>query len=952
MFGGMYPDQPPASIGLIGDVDLSTPPTDGQHFVFNGTSGMWEAQTSGDVSTSVTLTDNRLVRGNGGSDIDVGNIFMSADGNDLTVPGDLIVNGTTVTLNTETLLVEDKNIEMGVVGTPTDVTADGGGITLKGATDKTIIWDNANDNWSFNQSVNLLTGLDYKINNVSVLNATTLGSPIVNSSLQTLATIGTGVWQGTSVKEGFGGTAQTTYATGDILFASAANTLSKLGIGSTNQVLSVTAGVPAYRNAPVVFGDIVGPATAVTNNALMRWDTTTGKLAQNSVSTLDDLGNLIVTGISTQGAGSGITPVDFQASNPTNGIIAQLFNATTSGNGAFQSYGINAVGSWTAGMSATNTFQILQGTTERLRIDPTTGNLDMNGSARIGGKLGVGAAVDSTVTINALEGIKSYGEIVDHHPSNTTRIRDATHLSSLATGDVITISSDTKFIIKTDITDNVRFSINTGVTFTLEFEDTGSYTYSGTGDLFSGQGGLLVRNGLLISGSTGKLLGTTAIGLVTIIEFNRVRIVAFDMGEANRANIEFTDCQIFDHKGSLFINKYISFTWSGGAIARFTPTVNAPLFDFFESSINQSQISVSHMKGSLPTTEPILKINPGISEGSSINIIGIEANGKLFFDTPNATGVFSAVANKTLTNISITSVTTSAGIARFNHAATDVFVGQIVVLAGFTGVTAYNDNTDGVVVTAAGGMGGTFFEAAVILFQGNDTSGNFSSDSVEMTETSTAATTFGNFKTTDAADYDRNSNVYHVLTNTFRVNMPFTETRAGTYTRDPLTQTDPKILVAHSSKFKASEYNGMFTLQGNTTVTTIVTQNVWEDLDLNDSSIASSTIERYRLIDEDLGTIEFRGKEDRTDTYGGNFSILSPGSQRYQLRLLKKVPGGSFVVLPEDQEIPFSTDSSTGTFPLDIPASQSLGDQFKLQVRNIDGTDNITITDLSCGPTS
>lgn len=102
---------------------------------------------------------------------------------DLIIEWDLIVNWTTTTINTETLQVEDKNIEMGNVAIPTDITADWWGITLLGATNKTIIWDNANDNWSFNQSVNIETWLEYKINNVNVLNAITLWSSVVNSSL-------------------------------------------------------------------------------------------------------------------------------------------------------------------------------------------------------------------------------------------------------------------------------------------------------------------------------------------------------------------------------------------------------------------------------------------------------------------------------------------------------------------------------------------------------------------------------------------------------------------------------------------------------------------------------------------------------------------------------------------------------------------------------------------------
>ena len=46
----------------------------------------------------------------------------------LTLSGDLTVNGTTTTINSTTLTVDDKNIEMGSVSTPSDTTADGGGI--------------------------------------------------------------------------------------------------------------------------------------------------------------------------------------------------------------------------------------------------------------------------------------------------------------------------------------------------------------------------------------------------------------------------------------------------------------------------------------------------------------------------------------------------------------------------------------------------------------------------------------------------------------------------------------------------------------------------------------------------------------------------------------------------------------------------------------------------------
>lgn len=91
--------------------------------------------------------------------------------NHLTVAGDLTVNGTTTTINSTTLSVDDKNIELGSVATPTDTTANGGGVTLKGTTDKTFNWVSSSTSWTSSEHIDLASGKEFKIAAASVLTA-------------------------------------------------------------------------------------------------------------------------------------------------------------------------------------------------------------------------------------------------------------------------------------------------------------------------------------------------------------------------------------------------------------------------------------------------------------------------------------------------------------------------------------------------------------------------------------------------------------------------------------------------------------------------------------------------------------------------------------------------------------------------------------------------------------
>ena len=79
----------------------------------------------------------------------------------LTVIGNMTVQGTEFVTNTEILVVEDKNIEIANVATPTTTTANGAGITVRtgstaaGSRDPSIQWELPNQAWLINQGIDI-----------------------------------------------------------------------------------------------------------------------------------------------------------------------------------------------------------------------------------------------------------------------------------------------------------------------------------------------------------------------------------------------------------------------------------------------------------------------------------------------------------------------------------------------------------------------------------------------------------------------------------------------------------------------------------------------------------------------------------------------------------------------------------------------------------------------------
>jgi len=157
-----------------------------------------------DGATAGTAVASKAVVLDANKDFDFGTGDIAAT--DVTVRGNLTVQGTTTQIDTTNLNVKDKNITIADVASPSDITADGAGITVKGATDKTLNWVDSSDAWTSSEHMDLASGKVYKINGTQVLSGSALGSGVTSSSLTSVATISSGTWQGTAVAVAYGGT--------------------------------------------------------------------------------------------------------------------------------------------------------------------------------------------------------------------------------------------------------------------------------------------------------------------------------------------------------------------------------------------------------------------------------------------------------------------------------------------------------------------------------------------------------------------------------------------------------------------------------------------------------------------------------------------------------------------------------------------------------------------------
>ena len=217
-------------VGSVGTTNVNILTATGQINANNGTIATNQSSatlfaTPTTVSAFAAATTLNLATTAASSAITIGSSTSTT-----TIAGNLIVNGTTTTVNSTTINIDDLNLNVASdIGTA--AAADGGGITVGSGLGITMNYDNANTSWTSSQNFNIATTKTYKIAGVDVLNATGVGAGVILSNLQRVGTIATGVWQGTSIS--------TTYTDAKVVSVASANAARINVAGTTNPTIDL-----------------------------------------------------------------------------------------------------------------------------------------------------------------------------------------------------------------------------------------------------------------------------------------------------------------------------------------------------------------------------------------------------------------------------------------------------------------------------------------------------------------------------------------------------------------------------------------------------------------------------------------------------------------------------------------------------------------------------------------
>ena len=271
---------------------------------------------------------------------------------DATVTGNLTVQGTTTTLNTATLDVEDKNITINYSTGDSSSSADGAGITIQDAvnstTDATILWDATGDKFEFSHAVDVAGNI-------------TLTGTVDGRDIATDGTKLDGIEASADVTDATNVAAAGAVMDGDF---TSNGFMRRTGAGT------YTVDTSTYLTSVSVDGLSDATITSVADNEVLAYDSTSSEWINQTAAEA----NLAT---STQGtlADSALQPADLSVTTNAAGTAALTY---TSGTGVF-SYTPPDLSSYLTSYTETDTLDSVTGRGATTANAVTVGNLTSTG---------------------------------------------------------------------------------------------------------------------------------------------------------------------------------------------------------------------------------------------------------------------------------------------------------------------------------------------------------------------------------------------------------------------------------------------------------------------------------------------------------------------------------------------------------------------------------------------
>ncbi|MGI9494210.1 MAG: LVIVD repeat-containing protein [Geminicoccaceae bacterium] len=183
-----------------------------------------------------------------------------------------------------------------------------------------------------------------------------------------------------------------------------------------------------------------------------------------------------------------------------------------------------------------------------------------------------------------------------------------------------------------------------------------------------------------------------------------------------------------------------------------------------------------------------------------------------------------------------------------------------------------------------------------------------------------------------------------VLADSYEVVEVFNGTDSGTWSTASLTQLDRDRVNAFDNPGQEDGKSiGAAHVKGNATVTSIAVDNIWQEIDFG-TVLAGSRISGWSLTDTSFGDLTYLVDDDFDAILVAQLSVVPDGgSPEFRFRAVK-----NGAVLADDVEaVVETTANEIANVSLVVPISVSQNDVIRLQVINIDDTNDLTVSNMS-----